>query len=451
MSKTDNQPANEKLWSQISKLRGLDFRRPEQLAEFLKKENVHFSAHDLMAFGLILATRFGRSAGMSYVPEWLAGVFSALIDGVSCKTICDPWAGIGLLIGILREASMAKTVIAFTPNNGELSLGQVIVPEVDWQVGNPLHLIDAIPGELDVVASILPMGARTNHPLKLILPFGDVVELNDDLGNLILVAASMRLSPSGIGLFVVTPSFFFSVRSVFRRFSELGLGIQAALALPSGTFAPYTNIPAYLVIVRRKPFKRMFVAQLSANTNTNLQIIGNLRQETEGCSLELGRFVNPESFRSIEYLRAEETFALAEKRFGSPSVRLTELATAINLGRSDDKFAFHPLENAIYVPLIGNSNVVESLNDLTLKPQNYAQVVIDSALSNAQFVARFLNSEFGKQLRDNIKTGMIPKLNKQTLKELRMFVPALSTQSSENTCNRDEHYHRAKHGHVASK
>lgn len=108
----------------------------------------------------------------------------------------------------------------------------------------------------------------------------------------------MRLSSSGVGLFVVTPSFFLKQQSIFHRFSELGLGMEAALALPSGTFAPYTNIPAYLVVIRRKPSTRMFVAQLSADTNTNLQVISNFRQGTEGGSLELGRFVEPDSFEA---------------------------------------------------------------------------------------------------------------------------------------------------------
>lgn len=70
-----------------------------------------------------------------------------------------------------------------------------------------------------------------------------------------------------------------------------------------------------------------------------------------------------------------------------------------------------------------------SLGDLTLKNQNYAQVVIDPARSNARFVGRFLNSDLGKELREQSKTGnVIPKLNKQSLKELRIFVPDLVTQ-----------------------
>jgi hypothetical protein len=424
-----NQVISESARNAISKLKGLEFRGPEELADFLKKQNAQFSARDLIFFGYILTTRMRRSGGLLHVPEWLTEVFSTLTEGMSPKTICDPWAGSGLLIGILREASKAKTAIAITPNRGEHILGKVLVPQADWQTGDPLLLLEKGNKELDLVASILPMGARSHHPLRLKLPSGDAVELDDDLGNLLLVAASMRLSSSGVGLFVVPPSFFFSQRSVFQRLGEFGLGIKAALALPSGTFAPYTNIPAYLVVVKREPSSRMFVAQLSVDANTNLQVIGNLQQEREGGSLDLGRFFASESFRSIEYLRAEESFILAENRFGAPSVKLEDLATAINMGRFGDAFIFQPLENAIFVPLIGNSDVMESCGDLTLKSQNYAQVVIDSNRSNARFVARFLNSEVGKQLRQQSKSGtIIPRLTKETLKKLRVFIPDLKTQ-----------------------
>jgi hypothetical protein len=422
---------NKELWQKFDKLRGLPISGHEGLADYFQKEGIRFATKDLATWGQFFSARFGRSGGTVHVPGWLAGVFCDLAKEVSPKAICDPWAGAGFLLEALREACRPERALAFTQNQVEHELGKVLVPEVGWQLGEPLRLLDSLNQSFDVVASILPMGARSHHPLKVMLPSGDAVELADDLGNLVMVAASMRLSSSGIGLFVVTPSFFFKRQSVFHRFSELGLGIEAALALPSGTFAPYTNIPTYLVVVRRKPLSRMFVAQLSADTNTNLQIIGNLKQETEGGSLELGRFVDPNSFRSIEHLRASEALKFAEKRLGVQASNLAELGdvkSGIKLGRPGDEFIFQPVENAIYIPLIGNSDVVESPDALTLKAQNYAQVVIDPSRSNARFVARFLNSEFGKELRGQAKAGFIPKFNKQTLRELRVFVPDLQTQ-----------------------
>jgi hypothetical protein len=422
---------NKELWQKFDQLRSLPFSGREGLADYFQKEGIRFAAKDFATWGQFFSARFGRSEGAVHVPEWLVSVFCTLVKEVSPKTICDPWAGAGFLVEALREACQPVRALAFTKNQSEFELGKVLVPDVSWRLGESLLLLNSLPQEFDVVASNLPWGARSHLPLKATLSSGDAVELVDDLGNLILVAASMRLSSSGVGFFVVAPSFFFKEQSVFHRFGELGLGMEAALALPSGTFAPYTNIPAYLVVVRRRPSTRMFVAQLSADPNTNLQVISNFRQGTEGGSLELGRFVEPKAFRSIEHLRASDAMTAAEKRFGVQASNLAELGdvkSGIKLGRPGNEFAFQPLENAIYIPMIGNSDVLESPGELTLKPQNYAQVVIDPARSNARFVARFLNSEFGKELREQIKTGFIPKLNKQTLRELRVFVPDLQTQ-----------------------
>ena len=420
---------NQELWQKFDKLRSFPFSGHEGLAEFFKKEGIRFAPRDLGTWGKFFAARFGRSGGTVHVPEWLAEVFCALAKDVSPKSICDPWAGAGFLVEVLREACQPKEALAFTQTQAENDLGKVLVPEISWQLGEPLRLLDAVTQEFDVVASILPMGARSANPLTVTTASGEDVELRDELGNLVMVAASLHLSSSGIGLFVVTPSFFFSQRSVFRQFGVLGLGVQAALGLPSGTFAPYTNIRALLLVVRRKPEERMFVAQLSGDENTNLQILDNLRQGHEGGTLELGRFVDPLSFTSLETIRTAERFGEAERCFAAPAVKLVELATAINLGRFGDAFAFQPQDNSLFIPLIGNSEVEDSLDDLTLKKQNYAQVVIDPARSNARFVARFLNSDFGKELREQRKTdAVIPKLNKQTLRELRVFVPDLQTQ-----------------------
>ena len=88
---------------------------------------------------------------------------------------------------------------------------------------------------------------------------GNDIALSGDLGDQILVAASMQLSAEGIGLFVVTPRFFTSPHSLIKQFNTLGLGLDAALALPSGTFAPQTNMASYLVMVRKHPASKMFV------------------------------------------------------------------------------------------------------------------------------------------------------------------------------------------------
>jgi hypothetical protein len=239
------------------------------------------------------------------------------------------------------------------------------------------------------------------------------------------------LSREGIGIYIVTPSFFFSSRSVLHHFGEIGLGVEAALALPPGSFAPHTNIQTYLVVVRKRVVDRMFVGQLSTDAKTNLQIISNFREGTAGGPLELGRYVASKTFTGLDSIRLAERLEHASRMFGAPAICLGDLALTITLGRSGSDFHFPTVENAIFVPLIGISDVVDSQDEMTLKAQNYAQVAIDPARSQARFVAQFLNSELGKEIRESNKSGTyIPKLNTQTLKNLSAFLPSLQSQKS---------------------
>lgn len=424
---------NQETLDKFDRIRGQVFRNTEELATVLKKEAIHFSPSEFQTLGTFITDHFDHHEGFLPSPDWLIAVFSALAQGRTVNTICDPWAGIGLLIGIMQEVTQAKTVLALEPNLSNAVLGNALVEKADWQVGSPIDLLSSQDREIDLVTSFLPFGIRAKKSQTLTVSGldGNDIVLKDDIGNQILVAASMRLSAEGIGLFVVTPSFFFSRSSVFQQFSALGLGLDAALALPPGTFAPRTNIPSYLLIVRKQPISKMFVAQLSSDSNMNLQVISNFINGEEGGSLELGRFVDQLSFKGLDMIRLQERFEQAESLFGAPSVHMKDLASVINLGRHGQKFQFPKLENAIFIPIIGVSDVIDSIDGITLKSQNYAQVAIDPALSDARFVAKFLNSEFGKEIRNLSKSGTIsPKLNKQILKKLRVFVPDLHTQKT---------------------
>lgn len=399
------------------------------LTDHLLKEKVVISPEDVLNAGSKVAKIFRRHAGYLYTPSVLREVIAQLLIGRSATTICDPWAGLGTILAAAQEMVSASKCIAFNLNASEGDLGRVLFPGADWRIGQPLRLLDELAEPLDVVVSNLPFGVRANETLILNGQDGEKIELRDDLAHLILTSATARLNADGLGIFVVPPSFFFSKRSVLHQFKALGFGVAAAFELPSGTFAPYTSIATYLVVVKKELVAKLFVAQLSADPNTNRQIVSNFKESTEGGALELGSYVNPHEFRGIDALRADDYFANATKQIGFPAIDLASLATGVNLGHYGDAFSFPKVENAIFVPLIGESDVVDSIEELRLKMQNYAQVTINPTKSYAKFVAQFLNSELGKKTREWNKSGsVIPKLNKQTLNRLQILVPDIATQ-----------------------
>ena len=422
---------NPELLSELRKLRNeIAPVDPKTLAERLKSLGVSIPTEQLPELIPTILQRFGRHhAGHYQIPPLLSEAIAKLLEDRSAQTLLDPWAGLGTMLAIAQQATSSSKCLAFNPDVSEVELAKVLFPQAEWQIGQPLSLLQKLRDSINVIVSCLPLGAKTSESLELAGTAGNPIKLRDELGNLILAAATARLSEDGMGLFVVSPSFFFSKRSVLRKFPELGINVEAALALPAGSFAPCTSIDTYLLVVNKVANPKMFVAQLSKDHNTNSQIFTNLRNREEGGAVELGRYIDALEFRSIDSLRAGEYFESAKKEIGFPAAELEDLATEITLGRFGKDFNFPTAANAIYIPMIGQSDVVDSIEELYLKAQNYAQVVVDPSRSQVSFITQFLNSELGKKVREWGKSGtVIQKLNKQALKKLQVFIPDLATQ-----------------------
>jgi hypothetical protein len=401
-----------------------------EIAEHLKKAGVVVAKGDFKGFVAFLNTVVS-DFGLHCVPPPVLDAVRLLLEGRRAALAFDPWAGLGVLAATVHEVTTSDNTIACCANSVAMAIGKALCPELDVRASDPLTTMDSFPNQIDVVASVLPFGVRSPRSVELTGPTGEKVANWHDWGQLLLAAASQRLTADGIGIFVVTPSFFFSGKSILPNLARLGLGVEAALALPARSFAPNTNISAFLIVVRRNQFDRMFVAQLSQDSRTNRQVIANLRDRVTDGDVDMGRLVVTSEFRGLESMRFEEQISQTARRLDAPVVTLGDLATELIRGRAGDSFEFAARDNCIFIPLVGNTDVVTSLDQATLKRQNYAQAVIDPAKSDARFVAHFLNSALGGSIRNAKKTGAtIPMLNVQGLEHLPLIVPPRTVQQS---------------------
>lgn len=401
---------------------------PTELAAILTERQLFPQLHEIPELTNLLAMNSGVHTSLMPIPHVLPAVISKILSTQSANTILDPCAGVGSLLAIARQATSAKRCIGYNSSRSEGELGKTLFPEAEWFIGQALELLPHHENNLDVVISLLPFSVPTNKSIQLLDTAGNQIELKGDLGNLILAAAMARLSENGVGLFVVPPSFFYSTRSIIKHIPYLGFSLDAALFLPPGSFSPYTSIGSYLLVVKKGLKKRMFVGELTNDHHTNLQILENFSKGEQGDSVDLGCYVDALEFRGVDLLRAKDYFESASKHFGFPTFVLEDLATEINLGRLADGVCFPLASNAIFIPMIGRSEVVDSIEEFTLKAQNYAQVIIDPSKSYAKFVMQFLNSELGMKIREWAPSGIIPRLNKGSLKKLQVLMPDLETQ-----------------------
>ncbi len=427
------------LWSEFEKLRGKISHGSKgagssTVTKWLNELEIELPEEEIPAFVEAILEVSSDRSGMQIVPSFLLRTIENLLkdDYSNVENICDPFARIGSIILPLWDHIKPTNAFAFTNMKAEAYIGETITKNknMNWQVGNPLQLIKDLENELDIICCVTPFNVKTNEVIELFTRTGEIVSLKDHLGNLIIASACKKLKSDGIGVFVVPTSFFFSKQSVYQHFDSLGIGVNAVFALPTGTFAPQTSIESYLIVIKKQVSEKMFAAQLGYDLITNAKIVSNYKKGIVGESLELGRIVETTSFKTLNTIRIKEKIEKAQKEFKGESLTLKDVANSINLGRSVDDFAFEDNLNAVYIPLIGNSDVVEAIDDLKLKNQNYAQVIIDSQISNNRFIVHFLNSELGIEIRELSKTGTtIPKLNTKALMELPLLLPDINVQT----------------------
>lgn len=149
---------NRDLWTVLDRVRGLPIPGGNELAEALQNEGVRFSTRDVGVWSQFLSRILGPSPGTLPLPVWLATVVAKIASASAPVTACDPCAGIGLLLGVLNEACAPTVAVAISQDRGEAAIGGAIMPELDWQGGDPLKLLEATTAKYDLVASILPMG-----------------------------------------------------------------------------------------------------------------------------------------------------------------------------------------------------------------------------------------------------------------------------------------------------
>ena len=190
MEKSRGKSMNQNLFDKLRMLRnevahGTYGFNPTKLAKRLSEMGLSIPAADLPEFTTLLLQGFGREAGLYYVPQRILSVIEKLLDGRSASVVCDPWAGLGIVLASVCEITQATRALDFTKNSSEAELGRVLLSAADWRVGDPCELLSALPEKIDIVASVLPFGARGSKPIEVVTADGTPLTLQDDLGHMI--------------------------------------------------------------------------------------------------------------------------------------------------------------------------------------------------------------------------------------------------------------------------
>ncbi len=321
--------------------------------------------------------------------------------------------------GCLRDQELAEVARRTYPDT-----------RIDW---TPRNMLDAGEDELsligtpDLIVSFPPLGMRS-RVTTLTTHTGEVVKLSDEAGRALMLMAATRLAPNGEAVFLVTDSFFFRRGSAQARslLGALGLHVHAVVAAERGIEG--LSVPTNLIFVSHTNFGSTFVGQLSPQVNVD-HLLSNLLRRRRGPVPELGRFVPWEDFRGYARLAAEERVASLIAGSDLETIPLAEILTepVSRLSRIDRTFL--PLENAVYLSRFPDGPVHTRREQLTGKPQNYYQLMLDSKYAVAEYVALTLTTPVGRALLAALAHGSAaPSIPPNALTDLRLPLPSVELQ-----------------------
>lgn len=365
------------------------------------------------------------------IPPILVEFLVQYFRGRRLARTLDPWAGAGVFLTALAETGVISSGFGISRNNEALALARLVSREhdIEWRFGDPFDVLDSDLGTFDLVISSPPFG-MPKMQWEFETPQGQF-QVRDDAGYVLMLRACTLISEDGEAVFTVPDRFFIrkSHNSALRALPKLGLSVHTVLSIPDSAAFLGTSIPVSLVFVKREVSAQWFVGKIANNPERNGILLENIHARRPGQDAGLGRLVVPAAYYGYRALESADRVQRMTEGIGLDAVPIDDVALEINLAKRSGLSGFEERPNAVYLPLIGHSDAVSLLSELSLKPHNYAQLVLDPQVAEAEYVAGFFNTPLGLAIREQVTSrAAIPRISKGTLEHVNLFLPDRKTQ-----------------------
>ena len=268
----------------------------------------------------------------------------------------------------------------------------------------------------NILLGDFPIGVKSNNP-KIDLNIEKTLESLEFIDD------------EGIGFYI-----YQGYQSIINRFElntlleSKGFFINAIFNLPKNIWKPYTAIRPIIIVVSKKNNEKTFVAEIESFSDTE-RIIKNYLTNTNSDNLYSGIIVDLKKFKGFSVWFYEKQIKALDSDYTKfKQLQLRDITTEISIIRLNEEL--EEIENAIYVPAIGNKATVTKVLDLSLKPHNYYKIVVNPEIVNNEYLSNYLNSTLGSLLLDSFKiqSEIIPRMRISDLREMNVAIPEIDIQ-----------------------
>ena len=372
------------------------------------------------------------------VPEQVAKFMAQIAEPFSPQAVLNPWAGVGFMDVIVQEHLKPLSYFAHTDNAKDYEVFNLLEESssIDMTLSEPLQLPQVTNASVDLAIGCLPFEKRSKRSLECEVD-GEMVKVTDDFGYLLILESCRQLSEQGVGVFVVPNEFFVKSSSsgrVRHTLERLGIHVVAAIELPHGTFQPKTSISTHIIVLERSLHPDLFTGRFTDAPKQQAELLKNLRHRKNATAPQLGRLVKADSFRSFSSVELRERVEDQARRTGLVPYPISEVVSELSSpGSTADFEGFEQKTNAVYLPQMATTDATTTQEDLPDKLKSYFQLVVNSDIADAEFLARLLNTPFGQLWRDSLRTGdTIPRIGKSAMEGATIYLPPKKSRSMQD-------------------
>jgi N-6 DNA Methylase len=389
--------------------------------------------HEELSF-ILARLDMGSLEASVIVPHKVALFMAEVADHFSPRSLLDPWADLGDLVCLMQQRLHLARCDGYTPRRKGYDVFQLLTEasKVNLSLGEPLTLLQATAVSYDAVVGCPPFGINAQRSLDIVVD-EQAQQIKDDYGFILVLEACRHLTEKGVGIFVLPSSFFFRPSEARHALARLGIRVVAAVELPAGTFRPSTSISTHVVLLQRSTNQHLFTARFADDAKHQADLLRNLRDGKAGKAPQLGRLVRADTFRGFTAVELTERIKEQARRMGLVPYPFGEVVLECHSPTSQvllDGFEEKP--NVVYLPQMAATAATTTETELPDKT-NYLQLVINTEVANAEFVARLLNTSFGQLWRDSLRDDdTIPCISKALLQSSTIYLPPKSARAMQD-------------------
>jgi hypothetical protein len=237
-----------------------------------------------------------------------------------------------------------------------------------------------------------------------------------------------KLSTEGLALFLMEPSILFSKIGItyLKALENEGYFYIGVFDIKEKIYSLQSNFRPILIAFskKRNNANELFVSELISENITD--IVKNFILKKNSNNIETGIQVNKTNFESFNKYKINSQINTLKTQYKEYKYyKISEISLSVNITRT----SFESKENCIYIPKIGKSQIVSSLEDTKLKHQNYFQIELNPVYAIADYLKLFYKSQLGRLIINSLNTGsFIPNITKSVIAESVVAVPPIEEQ-----------------------